>query len=164
MDTNLSPFRHMTYTFSEVPYGSRHYRQALRLRQEVLRDPLGLPMSEADLAGEELQHHYGLLAGDELAACVVIKPLSKTHCKLRQMAVSPSHQASGLGRRLIEAVEENLRQRGFESIEMAARETAVGFYERLGFQRVGEPFIEVTIPHFKMEKSLCEPLPSEPAS
>ena len=37
---------------------------------------------------------------------------------------------------------------------MHARETAVPFYERLGYATVGARFEEVTIPHFKMEKRL----------
>ena len=35
-----------------------------------------------------------------------------------------------------------------------ARQVAVPFYERLGYSIVGEPFEEVSIPHFKMEKGL----------
>ncbi|MBS1564192.1 MAG: GNAT family N-acetyltransferase, partial [Bacteroidetes bacterium] len=32
--------------------------------------------------------------------------------------------------------------------------TAVGFYEKLGYVAVGEEFLEVTLPHFVMEKKL----------
>ena len=35
-----------------------------------------------------------------------------------------------------------------------ARETAVGFYEKLGYKTSGDKFIEVTIPHFPMQKEL----------
>ena len=37
---------------------------------------------------------------------------------------------------------------------MHARETAVGFYEKLGYKVVGDKFTEVTIPHYVMEKKL----------
>ena len=37
---------------------------------------------------------------------------------------------------------------------MHARMTAVGFYAKLGYTRVGDGFTEVGIPHVKMEKRL----------
>jgi len=37
---------------------------------------------------------------------------------------------------------------------MHARKTALGFYEKLGYNVVGDEFTEVTIPHFVMEKNL----------
>jgi predicted GNAT family N-acyltransferase len=37
---------------------------------------------------------------------------------------------------------------------MHARKTAMGFYEKLGYEKIGDEFTEVTIPHYKMEKRL----------
>jgi predicted GNAT family N-acyltransferase len=37
---------------------------------------------------------------------------------------------------------------------MHARKHAVGFYEKMGYKARGNEFIEVTIPHFAMEKQL----------
>jgi len=33
-----------------------------------------------------------------------------------------------------------------------ARKTAVGFYEKLGYEKIGEEFPEINIPHYKMRK------------
>jgi predicted GNAT family N-acyltransferase len=30
----------------------------------------------------------------------------------------------------------------------------VGFYEKFGYKIIGTEFIEITVPHFQMEKSL----------
>jgi predicted GNAT family N-acyltransferase len=35
-----------------------------------------------------------------------------------------------------------------------ARSTAVPFYAKLGYECVGDEFIEVTIPHWEMRKAL----------
>ena len=43
---------------------------------------------------------------------------------------------------------------GGRLLTLHARETAVAFYLRLGYRVVGEPFVEVTIPHRTMEKLL----------
>ena len=36
-----------------------------------------------------------------------------------------------------------------------ARTSAVPFYERLGYETRGEPFVEVTVPHLAMAKRLA---------
>jgi predicted GNAT family N-acyltransferase len=37
---------------------------------------------------------------------------------------------------------------------MHARKSAVGFYEKLGYEIEGDEFEEVTIPHYEMQKTL----------
>jgi predicted GNAT family N-acyltransferase len=37
---------------------------------------------------------------------------------------------------------------------MNARKNALGFYDKLGYKVVGDEFLEVTLPHFTMEKEL----------
>ena len=50
---------------------------------------------------------------------------------------------------------ENLaRDRGYRTITMHARDNALGFYEKMGYRKVGKPFEEITIPHYIMEKKL----------
>jgi predicted GNAT family N-acyltransferase len=46
------------------------------------------------------------------------------------------------------------RDLGYKKLCMHARKTAVGFYQKLGYGIAGEEFVEVTIPHFIMEKAL----------
>jgi len=70
------------------------------------------------------------------------------------MAVEPPRQGCGAGRRLLEGVEEQLRVEGVSRIELNARDTAAGFYRKLGYRKVGGEFMEVTIPHWKMVKRL----------
>ncbi len=140
--------------FVQIPWQSELYRQEVELRDELLRRPLGLVFSEAELTAEERQDHYGLVEASQLIACVVIVMLSPTVGKLRQMAVAESRQKQGLGATLIRHVEQTLRDRGVEQVELHARDTAAGFYQKLGYQIEGEPFIEVNILHVKMAKEL----------
>ena len=51
-------------------------------------------------------------------------------------------------------LEANLRARGFTRFVLHERVSAVGFYEKLGYSIVGGEFVEVAIPHQKMEKIL----------
>jgi ribosomal protein S18 acetylase RimI-like enzyme len=142
-------------TFREIAFGTPEYRLECRLREEVLRRPLGLPLSEQDLAGEENQIHFGLFEpGDDLVACVVAVPLSPTEARIRQMAVSPPHQRRGLGERMMGELEKTLGSRGFRKLVLNARTSAAGFYAKLGYEIAGDEFVDVTVPHVRMTKSV----------
>ncbi len=125
------------------------------MRDRLLRKPLGLTWSQADLEGESEQYHFGLYDQDgALIACVVIKPLDDRAAKLRQMAVDEPRRGLGAGSFLIRGVEEILRSRGVQRIEMDARDTAVAFYRKLGYRTHGDQFTQVTIPHFRMVRDI----------
>ena len=140
--------------FRQIEYGSAYYRQALRLRETVLRMPLGLPLSKEDLRGEDRQLHFGLFSDDRIIACVIAVPVSATEAKIRQNAVESAYQGRGLASTMMRQLEGNLAARGFRFLSLHARTGAIGFYEKLGYQTEGEEFVEVTIPHRKMVKHL----------
>lgn len=139
-------------TFTEIVHNSPEYQQTLALRERVLRIPLGLKLSDIDTDDEDQQLHFAIFDEWSLLACVVAKPLGSGAVKLRQMAVCPQQQGKGVGRHLLEFVEDALRQRGFQRIEMSARQSAIGFYEKLGYRTTGESYIEQGIPHIKMQR------------
>jgi GNAT superfamily N-acetyltransferase len=60
---------------------------------------------------------------------------------LRGMAVDEPFQRHGLGRLLISAVIDRLRHDGVAVLWCNARDSAIGFYDRLGFEVVGEGFV-----------------------
>ena len=137
----------------EIAFGSPLYHRTVAFREEHLRRPLGLANSGADLAEEDKQIHIAATEGQEVLGTVVLKPLSPTLVKLRQMAVAPALRGSGLGGELVRFAERIAWERGYETVEMAARISARGFYERLGYRAVGGEFVDVTIPHIKMTKN-----------
>ncbi|MCL2504308.1 MAG: GNAT family N-acetyltransferase [Coriobacteriia bacterium] len=74
--------------------------------------------------------------------------------QLRQMAVASEVRRRGVGRALVGRLEEDARASGTGLIWLNARETAIAFYERLGYSCVGDMFVsELTkIPHRPMKK------------
>lgn len=140
--------------FREIEFGSEKFRQECELRNQILRVPLGLSLDDQDLTDERDQMHFGLFDGDSLVACVIAAPLSATEVKLRQMAVTATVQGTGCGSAIIRRLEEHLLKRGFIHISLNARMSAVGFYGKLGYSTIGVEFIEVGIPHVKMQKNL----------
>ena len=74
--------------------------------------------------------------------------------RLRQMAVLNDLQGKGIGKALMIFAENLARDRGYQKITMHARKNAIGFYEKMGYTKTGGEFIEITIPHYLMEKKL----------
>ncbi|HZI39003.1 MAG TPA: GNAT family N-acetyltransferase [Acidimicrobiia bacterium] len=65
----------------------------------------------------------------------------RSSVRLRGMAVDPPVQQHGLGRLLVATVIGRLRAEGVEVLWCNARDSAGGFYARLGFEVVGDGFV-----------------------
>ena len=74
--------------------------------------------------------------------------------RLRQMAVLNDLQGKGIGRALMNFAENLARDRGYKIMSMHARKNVVSFFEKMGYKVTSGEFIEITIPHYVMEKQL----------
>lgn len=138
-----------------VQHDSSEYALAVALRHEVLRVPLGLAFTVDQLASEVGSHH--LAAFDEeghILGCLMLTPHEGGEIQMRQVAVKPEMQGTGLGRALVVEAERKAREMGFTRMMLHARDKAIGFYERLGYGREGDLFIEVGIVHQQMAKGI----------
>jgi GNAT superfamily N-acetyltransferase len=75
--------------------------------------------------------------------------------RMRQVAVAFEHQRRGVGSELVAFSERVAREAGFRQMVLHARETAVPFYERCGYDKHGDAFLVVTVTHFAMSKALA---------
>jgi len=124
------------------------------LRYRVLRKPLGLQFTKEQLEAEKNETHLAVMLQETLIGCVLLAAQDKLTVKLRQMAIESDFQGQGVGKSLLKYAESVALQKGFQKIILHARENAVGFYQQSGYRVVGQPFIEVTLPHARMEKLL----------
>jgi GNAT superfamily N-acetyltransferase len=137
-----------------IDHGSKEYSQMLALRHTLLRKPLGLSFNDAELKDEANDILIGCFDDDRLEGCCLLTQIEPQVLRLRQMAVVSGLQGKGIGKVLLQFAENIARDRGFKKIIMHARQTAIGFYEKLGYKVTGDEFEEVTIPHYIMEKKL----------
>ena len=137
-----------------IDHGSAQYQQMVKLRDDILRKPLGLSFTKEELEKEKEHLLIGAYEDDKmLACCMLVEENSKT-VRLRQMAVLNDLQGKGIGKALMIFAENLARDRGYKKITMHARKNAIGFYEKMGYVKVGNEFEEITIPHYLMEKKL----------
>jgi predicted GNAT family N-acyltransferase len=138
----------------QIDYGTKEYDQMLKLRYEILRKPLKLTFHKEDLEKEKDDILIGAFEEDKMLGCCLLTKVDKECVRLRQMAVQNNLQGKGIGASLMNFAENVARDAGYKKIQMHARKTAIGFYEKLGYSVTGDEFTEVSIPHFMMEKKL----------
>lgn len=138
----------------EIDFLSPLYDLSIKLRDKILREPLGLSFNIDELSKEDSDYHLGILHDGNLIACLVLTPKSKSVIKMRQVAVLESFQGQGIGRILVAYSESFSKAKGYEKIVLNARENAIPFYKKLAYSIEGDFFEEVTIVHQKMNKNL----------
>ena len=138
----------------QIDHGTIEYQQMVNLRNEILRQPLGLILTNDELAREKEDILIGAFDEDKMLACCMLTRADDKCLRLRQMAVQNNLQGKGIGASMLNFAEILSRDKGYRKLIMHARESAVGFYEKLGYRTAGDKFIEGTIPHFVMEKNL----------
>jgi predicted GNAT family N-acyltransferase len=137
-----------------IDHGTPEYQQMVKLRDDVLRKPLGLQFSPNELAKEKDHLLMAAYEDDQLLGCCMLVEEDPQTVRLRQMAVLNDLQGKGIGKALMNFAENLARDRGYKIITMHARKNSIGFYEKMGYQKSGVEFEEITIPHYVMEKKL----------
>ena len=120
--------------------------ETFSVRHPVLRPRKNIETCHFDGDNLESTRHFGLFMDDELAGVAsLFKSNSdlfqeKEQFQLRGMAVLEKFQKKGIGESLVKYAEENAKSRSGKLIWFNAREVAVRFYEKMGYQIIGEPF------------------------
>lgn len=140
----------------QIEFGTPEFDEALKLRHLVLRKPLKMEFNENDIAQEYDSFHISCYHNvtNELVGCLILKPEDDHHLKMRQVAIHPSYQSRGIGSYLVAQSEKFSLYKGYSQIKLHARDTAVDFYKKAGYNVEGDCFKEVGIDHFSMKKTL----------
>jgi len=144
----------MNIIISAITSASEKYPQVFRLRDEILRKPLGMSLVNDDLSRDHTDTIFIAEHNEEVIGCVLLHHLSAEEAQLRAMAVYDKWQGQGVGRMLVEALENFSSEKGYSKIILHARKVVLGFYSGMGYSVTGDEFTEVGIPHYMMEKSL----------
>lgn len=140
---------------TSIEFATPEYDEAVQLRSLVLRAPLGLSYDIETLSREYADVHLVAYSErNEIVGVLLLSPVDTAVIKMRQLAIQPACQRQGIGRSLVAYSEQYAKAQGYQRIYLHARETAVSFYNAIGYQAVGTPFIEVGIAHIAFEKAL----------
>ncbi|MBL8919972.1 MAG: GNAT family N-acetyltransferase [Myxococcaceae bacterium] len=135
--------------------------QALAIREIVFIEEQSVPEGlERDAEDANAYHVLAMEGGHAIGTGRLVElstPPAGTHGtwgRIGRMAVLSSHRKSGIGARLLVALEAEARRRGFTGIMLHAQLSAMEFYKRHGYAADGAVFEEAGMPHLEMKKSL----------
>ena len=138
----------------QIDFGSPEYDKMVSLRKKILREPLGLSFSDEELSEEKNDILIAAFDEDEILGCCVLTKINHEKIRLRQMAVRADMQLTGIGASIMTFAENLARDKDYNYMIMHSRDTAIGFYEKIGYKVVSDEFTEVGISHHVMEKEL----------
>ena len=135
--------------------------QTYHLRHKLLRPHQ--PMDRCRFAGDDELNtaHFGVYQADQLVGILSVYPAQNGSItmpdswQLRAMATEVHVRGQGYGAKLMAKAEFYVTAKGGQCIWANARLHAVGFYEKLGYVRVGQTF---HIPHVGPHILVCKKL------
>jgi predicted GNAT family N-acyltransferase len=124
------------------------------LRYEVLRKPWGQPEQTTRDEWENQSLHV-LMIDDSRKAIATgrLQFNSETEGQIRSMAVAEQFRGKGLGTKVLKFIEEKAIEKKISKIILDARDNAVNFYLKNGYDIEGDSYLLFdVIPHFRMMK------------
>jgi len=124
------------------------------LRWKILREPWGQPLgSEKDDMENKSKHFIAVI--NKVIVAVSRLHLEDSIAFIRYMAVDTPYQKQGIGKKLLNHVENVAKQMDTTTIRLNAREDYLGFYLKNGYFDCGAGHtLYNTIKHRKMSKHL----------
>lgn len=126
-------------------------KETLPLRHKVLWPDH--PMERSKVEGDEAASHYGGYL-DGTLICVASLFQVGDGMRLRKFATDPAFQGQGFGTQMLNHLLKEAKTTGVNVFWFDARESALPFYARHGYQPDGERFYNSGVPYFRVSKSL----------
>ncbi|MEZ4805284.1 MAG: GNAT family N-acetyltransferase [Bacteroidia bacterium] len=139
--------------FKIIPHGSTEWKNAVQLREDILRKPLGQSFTIEELEEERKHIQVVGIMNQDVVATAVLCP-EGSNLKMQRVVVKNGIQSNGIGSKLMTYCEEYARNHKYTNMYCHARDSAVAFYLKNSYIGDGEYFDEDGIPHLKMFKSI----------
>ena len=146
------------YQLKFVDYGSLEYQQATKLRYRLFYQKHNIPF-ESIFNLQEQQHLHLVITNklqNKILAYGRLDRKSADEFQICQMVVEPEYQRQGLGTLILKTLTEVAINQGASLVTLNARVAKMKFYQRYGFEIMGEVFTSSStgVPHIKMQKQI----------
>ncbi len=129
----------------------------LEIRRQVFIIEKGVPKEiEVDKYDclEEACSHFLVRYQNKDVGTIRCLETSSDRVRIQRFCFLKEYRGLGLGKIVIAYIENYYKRQGYSTVEMDAKYEVFGFYEKCGYQRVSDVFIEAGIPHVKMQKEI----------
>ena len=128
----------------------------LNIRKKVFIEEQGVPEEiELDELDKSSFHAICFLNNHPVATGRLIK-VSENHFQIGRMAVLKEYRRYGLGKAVIDFLENEAIETGAKTITLHAQEYVKNFYLKSGYYEKGNVFLEAGILHIEMYKNLTD--------
>lgn len=129
--------------------------QIIELRYDVLRKPWNQAIETATDGLETSSINAYIEDDGKIIACGRLQNNGNGIGQIRYMAVSINYQGKGLGKLILQKLEEEAKSIQIKGIELQARENAVHFYQSQGYLIKEKTFkLWDIIQHYLMTKTI----------
>lgn len=144
----------MDIEIRNIVYGTPEYETSIDIRNEAFRKPWGLNIRDEDLTGDKNMDMYGGFKDGKMIATVFLTEDDSETARVKSVAILEEYRVNGLGRYLMDFIENLARERGYKKSKLMGRVSVEGFYHKLGYETISKPYDYNTIPHIDMIKTL----------
>ncbi|MFC1236761.1 YiiD C-terminal domain-containing protein [Vibrio sp. F74] len=122
-----------------TPKTANQIAKYYHFRWQMLREPLRMPVGSERDEFDEMSHHRMIVDGRGRPVAVGRLYVTSDHeGQIRFMAVKPNRRDKGVGSLILVALESFARQEGVKRLVCNARQEAMSFYIKNGFESQGE--------------------------
>jgi predicted GNAT family N-acyltransferase len=137
------------------PESPEEFKQYYALRYRILRAPWGKPEGSEIDDIEDQCFHIMAVDNQKLVAVGRLQVNTADEAQIRYMAVENNYEGNGIGRMIVEVLEQEAISRKVNTVMLDAREPAVGFYQKLGYRIEKKSYVLFNkIPHYRMTKQI----------
>lgn len=133
---------------------SKIYQDALNIRHEVFVAEQKVPVNLEIDDLEDQTEHIVLYKDDEPIGTARIYDLGNAIYKVQRVATKKEVRGQGYGAALMKQIERKIKEIGGSQIILGGQNTALPFYEKLGYTIDGAEFMDAGIPHHNMIKNI----------
>ena len=127
--------------------------EAKKIRSEVFVKEQGF-YDEYD-EFDDIAKHMVMYSNEEpISTCRIYYNYEKESYIIGRVAVLKEWRGKNIGRRILNAAEEYIRENGGKSVMLSGQVRVAGFYEKLGYIKQGETYLDEGCPHIWMKKNL----------
>ena len=136
------------------PCTSKDWKDYYNLRWRILRKPLGLNEgAEIDDELEDKAVHRMIKVENKVVGVGRLHFIDNNIAQIRYMAIDHNFRGRGFGKVILDEFIKISKTENIEKVILYARESVLGFYEKLGFSIVKKAHRLVNIQHFLMERT-----------
>lgn len=129
-------------------------KNAKMIREKVFVEEQGFEIEFDDL--DESSLHLEIYEDEKPVGCARMYTFDKKTYILGRIAVLKEYRGQHYGAKIVQLLEMKAKKLGAVDLELSAQKQTYHFYEKLGYQQVGEIYYDEYCPHVKMIKKVSE--------